>query len=190
MRKIILASGSPRRKELLAAMGIDFEVVPSNYDEQLDDGRPVEEVAKELALGKALEVAERHPEALVIGSDTIAVLNGRQLGKQPDAEAAKKLLRELSGQTEEVYTAVALVCRATGLQDVRVDKAAIIFAKYDDAAIDRFLASGAWQDKAAAAAIQHPLSPPVDHIEGDYDTILGLSTKLVAAMLKDAKLQQ
>lgn len=189
MRKIILASGSPRRQELLKKMGLEFDVVVSNFDEKLNDSRPVEEVAKELALGKAREVASRYPDALVIGSDTIAVLDGVQLGKQPNVMAAKQLLRELSGQIQEIYTAVALVCSETGFEDVRVAKSAIVFAVYGDYAINKYLATNDWQDKAAATAIQSPATPPVDHIQGDYDTILGLSTNLLAAMLTEQAIE-
>lgn len=183
MRDVILASSSPRRRELVAQMDIPFTFEASNFDEWLDDGRDVEEMAKELGLGKALDIAERHPEALVVGSDTIVTLHGRQLGKQPDAETAKKLLQEMSGQTVEVISSVALVCKATGLREVAVARAAIVYAPYDDEAIDTFLASNDWQDKAGATAVQSPRTPPIDHIQGDYDTVLGLSTHLLANML-------
>lgn len=183
MRQIILASGSPRRHELVSQMGIVFTVVSSNFDEQLDDARTAEEVAMELGLGKALDVARHHPEAIIIGSDTIVTLEGKQLGKQPDAVAAKKLLQQMSGQTVDVISSVALVCAATGLKEVQIARAAIVFAPYGDAAIDIFLATTEWQDKAGATAVQSPHSPPVDHIKGDYDTILGLSTGLLAHML-------
>jgi septum formation protein len=185
MRQILLASGSPRRRELIDHMGIMYKVVPSAFDEWLDDDRTVEDMAKELGLGKALDVAKRHPEALVIGSDTIVTLHGKQLGKQPDVTTTKRLLRKMSGQTVEVITSVALVCEATGLREVAVDRAAIVYAQYDDAAIDAFLATNDWQDKAGATAVQSPHSPAVDHIKGDYDTVLGLSTRLLARMLTE-----
>ncbi len=183
MRQIILASGSPRRQELVAQMGIAFTVATSNFEEWLDDNRPVEEMAQELALGKAMDVAKRHREALVIGCDTIVTLDGRQLGKQPDIETARRLLREMSGQRVEVFSAVSLVCEEAGLQETGMARAAIVYGTYGDAEIDRFLASNEWQDKAGATSVQSPLTPPVDHIEGGYDTVLGLSTKLLAEML-------
>lgn len=184
MRQIILASGSPRRRELLEQMGLQFTVIPSDFEEWLDDTRDPAEMAKELALGKARDVARRYPEALVIGSDTVAMLDGRQLGKQPDEAAARKLLREMSGAIQEIVTSVALVCQATGLAEVRADRAVIVFEAYGEAEIDRYLQYGAWQDKAAATAIQDEFTVPVAYIEGDYDTILGLSTRLVAEMLR------
>ena len=183
VRKIILASGSPRRRELVAQMGFAFECIPSDFDEQLDDSRSMEEVARELGLGKALDVAERYPDAFVIGSDTIAMLDGKQLGKLPDAATAKELLRQMSGKRVDVISSVALVCKDLGIQMVEADRAAIVYAEYDDDVIDRWLAANEWQDKAGATGIQSPATPPVDHIEGDYDTILGLSTRLLHELL-------
>jgi septum formation protein len=183
MRRIILASGSPRRKELVAQMGFVFEVVPSNFEERLDDSRDMEEVAKELGLGKALDVATRYPEVLVIGSDTIAMLDGKQLGKYSDPAEAKELLRRMSGKRVEVISSVALVCKESGIQEVRAARAAIVYASYGDDAIDRWLATDHWRDKAGATGVQHNETPPVDHLEGDYDTILGISTRLLQEML-------
>jgi len=184
MREIILASGSPRRQELLSLMGVPFRVVTSDYHEQLDDTRSVEEVAEELGLGKALAVAQKHPEALVIGSDTIVAFNGRQLGKQPDAATARALLRQMSGRSVEVITSLALVCEASKLQDVRHEVASVVFGELSDAAIDTYLESGEWNDKPGAVAIQDKHWPSVDHIEGSYATVLGFATTTLAQMLQ------
>lgn len=184
MRQIILASGSPRRKDLLTQMKVPFTVVASEYDERLDDTRSVSDVACELGLGKALAVAELHPEALVIGSDTIVSFKDRQLGKQPDAKTAKELLLSMSGQAIAVTTSIALVCKAAGLKEVETEVSQIVFAAYDEAALDTYIASGDWVDKAGAVAIQSSTSPTVDHIEGRYDTILGLATAPLARLLQ------
>ncbi len=169
----------------MATLGLPFEIVVSDYDEQLDDSRSLEDVAKELGLGKALDVAAKRPKAWVIGSDTIVSLGGQQLGKQPDIETARQLLRRMSGQRVDVITSVALVCKELGAQEVRAAKSAIIYAPYGEDAIERWLASNEWQDKAGATGVQSPHTPPVDHIEGDYDTVLGLNMRLVAAMLSE-----
>jgi septum formation protein len=166
-------------------MGLDFTAAPSNFEEYLDDSRAAEDIAQELALGKALEIASRFPDALVIGSDSVVTLHGRQLGKQPDAETARKLLREMSGQRIDVFCAIALVCKSTGLQKTAIGKAAIVYEKYTDEQIETFLATDEWQDKAGATAVQSESTPPVDHIQGDYDTILGISTSLLAKMLAE-----
>jgi septum formation protein len=107
--KIILASQSPRRKELLEKIDRVFTVEPSHYDEQLDVTRPTEEVARELALGKARDVARRFPEAIVIGADTIVEIDGEQLGKPHDEEEAVAMLRRLRGRSHHVVTGVAVV---------------------------------------------------------------------------------
>src|SRR4051794_8545283 len=96
--RIILASQSPRRRELLAGMGVEFDVIPSKFDEKLDDGRPADEVAVELAYGKAEDVARDHPDCIVIGSDTIVTIDGKQLGKPLGAADAKRMIRNLSGR--------------------------------------------------------------------------------------------
>lgn len=184
MRKIILASESPRRLELLTQMGVPFETVRSDYHEQLDESRDVVQVAEELGLGKARAVAAKHPDALVIGSDTIVSFKGKQLGKQPDGMTARKLLNAMSGQSIAVTTSVALVCIATGLQEVRSETANVVFGAYSEATIDKYLQSDDWQDKAGAVAIQSPSWPAVDHIEGSYATVLGLATTTLATMLQ------
>jgi septum formation protein len=184
MRKIILASGSPRRQDILAKMDLGFTAVPSEYEEWLDDSQSADEVAKLLAVGKAKDVAERFPAAFVIGSDVIITLKGRQLGKQPTAEAGRALLHEMSGQKVDVICSVALVCKEIGLCEVAVSKGAVRYKEYSGEAVEIFLASNDWYDKAGAVAIQSPATPPIEFIEGEYDAILGISTKLVAEMLR------
>ena len=109
MKKVILASGSPRRRELLSKLGIEFDVVPSNFEEQLDLSRPVTEVATELAKGKAIDVFRQHPDAIVIGADTIVSIDGKQLGKPRDVDEARQMLESLRGRTNEVVTAIVVV---------------------------------------------------------------------------------
>lgn len=183
MREIILASQSPRRKELLAGMGISFETIPSDFDEKLDDSRTAEEVASELALGKANAVAEQHPEAVVIGSDTIVTVNGKQLEKPHDAAEAYDMLRLLAGNVNEVSTGVAVVCKAGGIELVGADTTKVYFRPYDADAVARYVETGDPLDKAGAYGIQSGAAPLVDRIEGHYDTVIGLPTTLVASLL-------
>lgn len=184
MRKIILASQSPRRKELLAAMGVEFIVVPSNFDEKLDDSRLPEVVAIELAVGKATEVAEKHPEAIVIGSDTIVTINGRQLEKPRDTADAYYMLKLLSGTHNEVTTSVAVICKSKGIVLTGADTTKVYFKAYNAEAIKTYVESGDTVDKAAAYGIQSGAAPLIDHIEGYYDTVVGLPTHLLADFLK------
>lgn len=183
MREIILASQSPRRKELLAGMGISFETIPSDFAEKLDDSRTAAEVASELALGKANAVAEQHPEAVVIGSDTIVTVNGKQLEKPHDAAEAYDMLRLLAGNVNEVSTGVAVVCKAGGIELVGADTTKVYFRPYDADAVARYVETGDPLDKAGAYGIQSGAAPLVDRIEGHYDTVIGLPTTLVASLL-------
>ena len=185
MPHIILASQSPRRKQILAAMGVEFEAIPSDFDEYLDDARDTELVAKELALGKALDVAAKYPDAYVIGSDTIVTINGRQLGKPATASEAHEMLRDLAGGPNYVTTGVAIVCRNGSVRLTEAATAAVFFKDYDEAAVASYVATGDPLDKAGGYGIQHPLCKElIEKIEGDTDIIVGFPTKVVGSLLE------
>ncbi len=167
--KIILASQSPRRKELLEKIDRVFTVEPSHYDEQLDVTRPTEEVARELALGKARDVARRFPEAIVIGADTIVEIDGEQLGKPHDEEEAVAMLRRLRGRSHHVVTGVAVV--AHGQEYVAADQATVLLAAYTEEDIASYVRSGEPMDKAGAYGIQSLPAHMIDRIEGDKEAI-------------------
>ncbi|HSW98637.1 MAG TPA: nucleoside triphosphate pyrophosphatase [Candidatus Saccharimonadales bacterium] len=183
-RQVILASGSPRRKDLLAQMGVTFTAVTSDFDEQLDHARPATEVAKELGLGKARTVAEKYPEALVIGGDTIVTLDGKQLGKATGLADARALLKAHAGKTVVVTSSVVLVCKALGLEIAEADEATVQFKPYNEAANETYLASGDWADKAGAWGIQSGAAPLIRHMHGRYDTVLGMPTHMLAELLQ------
>lgn len=183
MNRVILASQSPRRKQLLAAMGVTFETIPSRYEEKLDDSRDPELVAKELALGKAMDVAKDYPDAYVIGSDTIVTIDGRQLEKPVSAEHAHEMLKDLAGRVNYVTTAVAVVCLNKNVRLLGVDTAAVFFKPYDEAAVAAYVASGDPMDKAGAYGIQSGAGTLIDHFEGNYDAIIGLPTGKLAELL-------
>jgi septum formation protein len=182
MRTIILASGSPRRQELLHQMGVQFTVIPSDFIEELDDTRHPAEVAKELGLGKARTIADKYPEAIVIGSDTIVHVGERQLGKQDSDEAERRQLKLLSGQRSAVISSAAVVCRALHFEKVESDTATVVFKPYDQILADQYIKTGDWRDKAVYG-IQSGAAPLIDHITGHYDTILGLPTEILAVLL-------
>lgn len=165
-------------------MGLEFDIVPSNFDEQLDDNRTPQEVAAELALGKALAVAKNYPGQMVIASDTIVTVNGRQLGKPKDEQEAHEMLRMLSGTFNDVTTAVAIVRLADSAQMVNTDATKVYFKPYDAQAVARYLASGDFADKAGGYGIQSGAAPLISHIEGHYDTVVGLPTHVVADLLE------
>jgi len=167
-------------------MGLGFDVAPSNYVEKFDQKRSVVEVVHELGLGKALDVAQYYPDAIVIGSDTIVVLDDRQLGKPENAEVAKTMLRQYRNRSHQIITSVAVVCKNRGYQKVGSDVATIFFDGLDESIINEYVATESMYDKAGAYAIQHPIiRPHVLDIQGRIDTIVGLPTNLVAEYLKD-----
>lgn len=184
--KIILASQSPRRKALLELMGLKFEVIPSNFEEYFDDDRPVDEVVKELGLGKALDVAKNYPGDIVIGSDLIVVIDDKQIGKPESEEEAKQMLRNISGRTHQLICSVAVVCLNRDYQKVETETAEVTIDNLPEDLIDAYVATGTTYDKAGGYAIQHPLLRPyVARISGRKDTIIGMPTNLVAKFLKD-----
>jgi septum formation protein len=185
MRRIILASGSPRRKELLTLMGVPFEAIASDFNEYLDDGRPVAKIAIELAQGKAKVVADQYPEAIVIGSDTIVTVGTRQYGKPADETEARLMLYAQAGQKTTVTTSVVLTCVASGQEFTAAPQCTVVFKRRNDRAIAAYLATGDWHDKAAAWGIQSGAAPLIDHIEGDYSTIIGLPVPQLAAFLTE-----
>ena len=183
MRKIILASQSPRRKELLAGMGLDFEAIPSNFEENLDDSRSPEIVAIELAVGKASQVAEQYPSCVVIGSDTIVTIDGSQLDKPHDKVEAYQMLERLSGTHNEVTTSLAVICKADNVLLTSADTTKVYFKPYDKEAIATYVESGDTADKAGAYGIQSGAAPLIDHIKGYYDTVVGLPTHQLTELL-------
>lgn len=170
---LILASGSPRRKELLARTGRTFRVVVSDADEIAPKDMAPIDVAMHNARAKALAVASGQPAcATVIGADTIVVLNGRIFGKPVDERDARRMLRELSGKTHQVITGVALA--RAGQCETFAEITDVCFRELSDEEIAAYVASGEPLDKAGAYGIQGAAGAFVDHIEGDYDNVVGL----------------
>lgn len=192
MTRIILASQSPRRSKLLSQMGLTFDVVPSEFDEHLDESRDAEIVAKELAHGKAEDVAKNHRDAYVIGSDTIVAVNGRQMEKPRDIADAREMLTALAGHESTVSTGVAVINydQKVALVDVATTR---VYFKPDNEEMtelrEEYLATDDWKDKAGAYGIQSGAAPLIDRIEGDYDTVVGLPTRLLASMLNQVGVQ-
>lgn len=183
MADIILASQSPRRAELLTAMGVEFRVISSQFIEELDDTRSPEKVAKELALGKALAVAEKYPDSIVIGSDTIVTIEGRQLEKPHDEDEALDMIKSLAGKSHEVCTGLAVVCVSKGIQLVGADVTEVYFKPFDEERARSYVSTGDPLDKAGGYGIQSGAAPLIDHIEGEYDTVIGLPVKLLSNFL-------
>ena len=186
---LILASRSPRRRELLEAEGIAFEVVPGTEKEPASQpGEDCAHYARRAAIAKALEVARSRPGRWTLGADTVVEVNGVPLGKPADAEEARQMLRQLSGRSHRVYTGVALVrVDAEGAQEVRADVAVttVTFRPLQEAEIAAYVATGEPLDKAGAYGIQGGAAQFVSLVEGSYSNVVGLPLELVRQMLHE-----
>lgn len=172
MSKIILASASPRRKELMELAGYDFEVICANIVEVVPEEAMPQEVVMSLALQKAQAVAAEHKEAVVIGSDTVVALDGKILGKPHSEQEACEMLRSLSGRTHKVFTGVAIVCG--GKVKNFFDETDVEFYSLGDDEIKKYVATGEPTDKAGAYGIQGKGSVLVKRINGDFFSVMGL----------------
>jgi septum formation protein len=185
MLPLILASNSPRRKELLTQAGISFEVVPSLYEEHNHPGIPPAQLVREQALGKAVEVARRYPERNVLGADTLVALGQTILGKPKDVQEAHAMLTAIQGQWHEVYTGIALVYgQDSSAQKTRVQTTKVHLRALSPQEITDYIATQEPMDKAGAYAIQGYGALLVDAIEGCYTNVVGLSLPVVWELLE------
>jgi septum formation protein len=183
--RLILASASPRRKEILASAGLEFEVRPSTIDEAPLAGETPDDYARRVARDKALDVAARaHPGSVVLGADTIVLSDGEILGKPSDPADAARMLRMLSGVSHEVITAVCLVRAPAEVVALTHETTAVTFRALDEEEIARYVASGEPLDKAGAYGIQGLACKFVTRIEGCYFNVVGLPIALVYGLLK------
>jgi septum formation protein len=187
-KPFILASQSPRRQKLLRQLGFDFEVLPADIDEDdFSDGiDPVQHV-KELSLKKAEFIAKQIGKpSLVLGSDTIVVLNGTILNKPTDKQDAIRMLNILSGNTHIVYTGIALVDSETMKNKVSVQKTEVTFRTLTQDEIEAYVETGSPLDKAGAYGIQDDFGAVfVSHIDGCYYNIVGLPLELLYSTMKE-----
>jgi septum formation protein len=179
--RIILASSSPRRRELLTLIGIPHVVQPADIDETVLAGEHPAPHAERLARGKAAVVAAREPEAIVIGADTIVVVDGDILGKPRDEAGAAAMLRSLSGRAHVVLTAVA-VARGERVES-GVESVDVWFRALSDAEIERYIATREPMDKAGAYGIQGYGATIVERIDGDYFAVMGLALGRMVRLL-------
>lgn len=181
MKKIILASSSPRRKELLTTAGIEFEIHVKEVDETIPEGTFPVEAAKMTAAKKAAAVADDFKDCIVIGADTIVVANGRILGKPKDEADAKSMLRMLSGIEHEVITGVCIIRNGESDSFAQISK--VKFYDLTDEEIISYVATKEPMDKAGAYGIQGLGCKLVEKIEGDYFNIVGLPVAEVCRRL-------
>lgn len=182
MVKIVLASESPRRRQLMELAGVDFEVIVSNVDETVSGGLPDEQV-RELALRKAEAVRSTlHEAAIVIGADTLVYIDGCVLGKPEDADDAFRMLKMLSGNVHEVYTGVAILRGEESL--VFSDVTRVFFRELSHEEIWAYIETGEPLDKAGSYGVQERGAVLVDRVEGDFYTVVGLPIAKVCAALR------
>ncbi len=184
MQPLILASSSPRRRELLQRLGVLFEVTTADIDESQQPGEPPVVLVQRLAREKALAVAARLPERAVLGADTIVVLDGAVLGKPADADEATSMLRRLRGRPHTVWSAVYACNPTLGCEAAALNESTVWMRPYGDDEIAAYVASGDPLDKAGAYAIQHRGFAPVQRLEGCYSGVMGFPLWDVAQVLQ------
>lgn len=181
---IVLASSSPRRRELLQMLGISFEVDPPEIPEEIVDGEQPSAMVVRLAAEKVVAVARRRPGDLVLGADTTVVLDGDILGKPVSPEDATEMLRRLSGKRHQVLTAVAAA--RDDFLETRLDTTAVSFRQLGAGFIDDYVKTGEPLDKAGSYGIQGYGAALVERIEGDFFSVMGFPVRLVIDLMDKA----
>ena len=180
--RLILASASPRRRELMGHLGLPFDVIPAVGPESPPIGAGPGETARALSEAKAREVADAHPDGLVVGADTVVEIDGAILGKPRDRDDAKRMLRLLSGREHRVYTGVTVI--KGGRMESLWEVTRVFFRTMSEEEIDSYVATGEPMDKAGAYGYQGRASLYVERIEGDYFNVVGLPLCRLGTMLE------
>lgn len=178
---IILASKSPRRRELLSLMGLEFKIVTADVDETIDQSLPIEQEISRLSIQKAQAISDN--ENVIISADTVVVFKNNVMGKPKDTEDAQRMLNMLSGKTHSVITAVT-VKKGSKIRTESVTTE-IVFRELSKQEIDSYVASGSPMDKAGAYGIQEKAAAFVKEIRGDYFSVVGLPVCTLTVMLRE-----
>jgi septum formation protein len=182
---LVLASASPRRAELLSAAGFEFDVVPANTDEAVRPGEPARDYALRVARAKAEHVAATLAgNRIVLGADTVVVSGGRLMGKPVDVADAESMLRDLSGATHDVYTAVVVVTPGARFEELVTTK--VEFVRLGEAEVAWYLSTGEWAGKAGAYGIQGCAARFIERIDGSWSNVVGLPIATVHRLLAAA----
>jgi septum formation protein len=180
---LILASTSPRRRQILALLGLPFDVMQPDFEEIVSCGRRIEDEVLYFGLGKAESVARKNPQAIVIGSDTMISIDGEKIGKPRDAADAGRMLRTLAGRMHHIFTSVAIIDGSGGPDLEAVEKVKVTMRDLSDANVEDYLACNESLDKAGAYSIQGKGRHLIESIEGDYLAAVGLPLKPIAEYL-------
>ena len=182
--RLILASTSPRRREILALLGVPFEVFAPQFDEKVSAHSTIEEEGLDFAAGKAESVASNNPGSIVIGSDTMICLDGEKIGKPSDEADARRILGLLSGKRHKIYTSVAIVDGSGGPGRRNLETVDVDMRHFNTDEIERYLAAGESMDKAGAYSIQGEGRSLIRAMRGDYLAAVGMPLKPIADYLK------
>lgn len=182
--RLILASTSPRRREILALLGLPFEVMAPKFEELVSVHRRIENEVLEFAIGKARSIATENPESVVIASDTMIRLNEKKFGKPNGVDDAKDMLRALAGKTHQIFTALAIVDGLGGPGLSCVEEVSVRMRSYSDSEIEDYLSCDESLDKAGAYSIQGQGRGLIEFIDGDYLAAVGLQLKPIAGYLQ------
>lgn len=182
MKQLILASNSPRRKELLEDLGYPFITIPSNIDEQINPNNSIVEEIEKLSFNKALSVFNNNKDSIVIGSDTVVVLNNKIYGKPKDLNDAKGMLHEFSNNTHQVVTGVTIISSEKSETFSSITE--VTFDKITDEEIEKYINEENVLDKAGAYAIQGKAKKFIKKINGDYFAVMGLPVNELYSRLK------
>jgi septum formation protein len=181
--RLVLASTSPRRRDLLALLHVPFEGRSPNYEEVLMPHRRTEDLVADFARAKASSVASLDPEAMVLASDTLIEVDGVALGKPRDLGEARTVLRQLAGRCHVVRTAVTAACRGRHFESTDISSAVVWMKPFDADTHERYLETGDSLGKAGAYSIQGPGAELIERVEGDFTTVVGFPLKVVARLL-------
>ena len=173
-RRLVLASQSPRRAEILRMHGLNFEIAPAHLDESPVHGEAFDHYVTRMARDKALHAAAAYPTALCLGADTIVVQEGELLGKPADRSEACAILERLQGRRHSVLSAVALACQECDFLSAEAHRSEVRFRRLSQGEIERYVATGEPMDKAGAYGIQGFGAMLVEHLEGEYFNVMGL----------------
>lgn len=185
MQPLVLASSSSRRKALLKQIGVPFIVDPSNIDETADIALSPEELVEQLALSKAQAAISKHPHSIILGADTIVVIEGEILGKPHDETTAKYMLQKLSGKTHQVVTGLSIIDTDQQKELTKHTTTKVTMKQLSLEEIERYIATKEPLDKAGAYGIQERGALLVKEIMGDFTNVVGLPIPLLTDMLKE-----
>jgi septum formation protein len=182
--KLILASTSPRRREILGLLGLPFEVIDPEFEEMVSEHVSMKDEVLDFAAGKARSVAKKHPESIVIGSDTMISLDGEKIGKPGDIDDARRILRLLAGKIHRIFTSVVILDSVGGPGLQIVETVFVKMRAYTEEEINRYLSLNESLDKAGAYSIQGQGRKLIASIRGDYLAAVGMPLRPIADYLK------